>query len=389
MSDSTGIRPEIEVGQARQDFVTPPHASSELFAVITALAERVDALTKITESLHRAGHAASATSTPKKLEDVEPTLAGRRESLRALPGSRALGKRRLIIPIHPPKISHLSSMFSPPSAIADDFDVGLTFVATNREEREMFEKYISLTELRIPVPFEIISAVEACDRLGFSQLAETLSAGSGSTINVKKLLAIYIAVLDGATEIICLDSDVVFVSSVEEVFSKARSNYTKSVFFAANSPSDITRDVVSACADFYCPEDAMKLKSIMGTNLFSWFYDVPYYPLPDVEAFLSHIAFCHGGIERALCRLTWHTFDHVLFLNYLVLRGLFNIADVTGVVGQGLISDNLGMVDIVSIKNSYDGYLPVWAPLSSMLSDPHLSAEAGFSLAMHVDRVGS
>jgi len=369
--------------------VTPPHTSSELLAVINALAERVDALTKITESLHRADHAASATSTPQKLEDVEPALAGRRESLRALPGSRSLGKRRLIIPIHPPKISHLSSMFSPPLAIADDSDVGLTFVATNREEREMFEKYISLTELRIPVPFEIISAVEACDRLGFSQLAETLSAGSGSTINVKKILAIYIAVLDGSKEIICIDSDVVFVSSVDEVFSKAHSNYTKSVFFAANSPSAITRDVVSACADFYSSEDAMKIKSIMGTNLFSWFYDVPYYPLPDVEAFLSHIAFCHGGIERALCRLTWHTFDHVLFVNYLVLRGLFNIADVTGVVREGLISDNLGMVDIVSIKNSHDGYLPVWAPLSSMLSDPDLSAEAGFSLAMHVDRAGS
>lgn len=389
MSNSADLPTDMQAEPSGQDVVMPPDPGTELRAVISKLAERVDALTRITDALQRAEHPASAKSTPRKLEEVEPALSGRREALRGLPGSQVLGKSRLIIPIHPPKISHLSSMFSPSSDTTDDFDIGLTFVATDREEREMFENYISLAGLKFPVPFEIVSAVEICDCLGFSQLADILLSRSSSTINVKKILSIYVAVLGGASEIVCIDSDVAFISGISEVFSKAANNYSKSVFFAANSPTDITKDVVQACADYYSPDDSMKIRAIMGTNLFAWFYDVPYYPTPDTEAFLSHIAFCHGGIERALCRLTWHTFDHVLFVNYLLLRGLSKVSDITGLVSQGLISDNLGTVDIVSVKNFHDGYIPVWAPLSSMLSNPHLSKETGFLVAMHVDRAGS
>jgi len=384
MSDTSDALDGHQMEPFDTDDAKDPHSGADLRTTIKELARRVDELSDVTRALQRADHPASAKWTPRRLEAVEP--ATRKAAAQQIVGARVSARQRVIIPIHPPKISHLSSMFAS-CAVADDIaEVGFTFVATDAAERMMFDRYIELAHPNIPAPFEIISATEICDAYGFSELKRVLLSNTSATINIKKLLSVYMAIHRGSEDIICFDSDVVCMSSIEEIFARVKRNYASRTFFAANSPTEITKDVILASAEYYSVEDAMKIKAIMGSNLFAWFYDVPYYPSRDTEAFFAHIAFRHGGIERALCQLSWHTFDHVLFINYLVVRDIARIADITSIVGQDLITDNLTVHDIMTVKEKYDGYLPAWAPLASILSTPSLSKDANFLLAMHVDR---
>lgn len=364
-------------------------ALSALTLKVDQMAAQSDVLARENSDLRASLDALEEAGRPPSLEDIDRLFKSKIYEPFSLVGShRAALPKHLIIPIHPPKIGHVSNIFSRVDGHEKSEDVLLTFVTTTAGERALMERYIALTHPQIPVAYEVISAMELADGMGFSLLSAEMGRSEAAIINIKKMLGLYRAFYLGAQEVICMDSDAIFLAAPDDLFETARRNYERKVFMASYSPIEITDQVVLASASYFPEDESRRLRALIGVGQFSWFFDAPYYPATDGREFLAHISLAHGGMERALLALTWHTFDHVLFINYLLLRGDFELVDVRRLVGADKISDDLSLMDLRAIEAEH-GYRPAWAPLPAMLSLPEAEGEGQYVVAFHVDRVST
>lgn len=296
--------------------------------------------------------------------------------------------RHLLIPIHVPKLTYLSSMFAQMGGKWDQERVRCTIIATSSADRELTEQYIRLTRPAMLRNYEVISAVELASTLKMHDLANAMSENrNGGIINMKKLLALHRAFGEGADEAICVDSDVAFLRPLDGLFEQAGSNYRKNMFIAVSSSLDITIDAVRNCASYFSQNDERKLTDIYRGNLFSWFFDIPYYVRNDTREFFDHISTFYGGLEPALLQLSWHHFDYILYMNYLILRGDFALRDVSTFVTADRLSDDLPLSDLQAVEDQV-GLAPVWATLSAVIAAKVADAAPRFHALSHVDRLG-
>lgn len=299
--------------------------------------------------------------------------------------------RHLVIPVHLPKIFHISSIFLYLSKNGfDTEDVRVTLVATGLYEKEVIQRYLAVTASTIPRHCEVVSALEVTETAGWSRLAHALSQNQGGgCINMKKLLSVCRAFALGAEQVCCVDADTLLLKPLEYFFDQIEMNYAKKRFFAAGSPINITKSTYRASANFFSPRDEERLDELYGVDRFSWFFDVPFYTREDFFQFLQHVTFLYGGIDEAWAVLTWNHFDHILYVNYLLLRGDFKLVDLVPIVGDGKITDDLDLSDLEKIQDIHE-YRPVWLTLTAATRDGDNECVAReFSAIYHVDRVSS
>ncbi|MBC8751447.1 MULTISPECIES: hypothetical protein [Paraburkholderia] len=301
--------------------------------------------------------------------------------------------RHLLIPIHLPKIFHISSIFSFLSkAELDTEDVRVTLVATGTYEREVIERYLEVAASAVPRHCEVISALEVTEAAGWTRLGDALAKNQGGgCINMKKLLSVCRAFALGADQVCCIDADTLLLKSLDSFFDQIETNYAKKTFFSAGSPIDITKSTYRASANFFSPRDEGKLDGIYGSDRYSWFFDIPFYAREDFFEFLQHVAFLYGGVDEAWARLTWNHFDHILYVNYLLLRGDFKLVDLVPIVGDGKITDDLDLSHLDRVQDIHE-YRPVWLTLTAATQDDTGGKQCvsrGFSAIYHVDRVSS
>lgn len=300
--------------------------------------------------------------------------------------------RHLVIPIHLPKIFHISSIFSSLSKDqCNSENVRVTLVATGTYEREVVERYLEVTGTALPRYCEVISALEVAEAAGWKRLWSALSQNQGGgNINMKKLLSVCRAFAQGAEQVCCIDADTLLLEPLETFFDKIEMNYAKKTFFAAGSPINITKSTYRASANFFSPKDEEKLDKIYGVDRFSWFFDVPFYTREDFFQFLQHVAFLYTAVDEAWAMLTWNHFDHILYLNYLVLRGDFKLVDLVPIVGDEKITDDLDLSELNRIRDVHE-YHPVWLTLSAATKGDARGNQrvSRFSAIYHVDRIAS
>ncbi|MCY1740369.1 hypothetical protein [Ensifer sp. SL37] len=326
--------------------------------------------------------------------EISPLLASMQEWALRIDSIGGAAKirpaHRIVIPIHGPKVTHLANMFnriSPKECLSGEILV--TFVATTNEERETIANYIKVTGATIPVDFEIISAVDLCELMNLPKIERRIRENVlNSNINTKKFLGIYWSLITGCEDVVTMDADVAFLRSPNNLFEKLKDNFSRRVFFAGSPTGDLMRDITSLSTDYFSPYDAHRLKSIMRyPELYSWFFDAPYYPRDLTLAFLTHLATLHQGHEGAFLKLSWHTFDHILFMYFTLLSGDFRMIDVRDSIASSNATDSLSISDIRRIKDIYD-YQPVWATLQALIdSEGSQQERLDFVLAIHTDRI--
>ena len=297
-------------------------------------------------------------------------------------------RRHLIMPIHPPKVNHLSTIFSRVTSVIDQ-DVIWTLVVTSPAEREMVERYFQLAKPIVPSQLEVVSALEIAALLGMDDLANAIRENrNGGVINMKKLLAVYRAQCLGAEEICCVDSDVIFLKPLNELFDVCAGNYARQIFIACSSAIPSSVEVILATSRYFSPFDEKSLGEIYQSRLYSWFFDAPYYERSDTADFFNHIRQLYGGIENALSILSWHHFDHILYMNYLLLTGKFQLIDASESVGAGKLTDNLSLAELRIIEARFT-VTPAWITLQGLISEWDDAASQGFCAIFHVDRLPS
>jgi hypothetical protein len=297
--------------------------------------------------------------------------------------------RHLIIPVHPPRFGYLVNAFANIATGPGDEDVLLVLVVTSAMEREMLRHYLDLTGATFPVAFEVVSAIEICEQMNLQSIPEQIKTNRhNSIVNVKKVIAIYRSLCIGADEIVCIDSDIVFLSHVASIFDRLEESFRKKLVISGHI--GMAQNIVRESASIFPRREELEILRLSEDgSLYSWFFDAPYFPKYETERFFAHLCSYRNGIEGLINSMTWGTFEHLLFQYYLLLKEGFHVLDIRSVTGDR-VPDDLWLTEVLAVIDTF-GYRPIWAQVGGMITymTPELvrRVEKEFLVGMHVDRV--
>lgn len=134
---------------------------------------------------------------------------------------------------------------------------------------------------------------------------------------------------------------------------------------------------------FINDEDVNKLKSITNDfKLYYWWSDLPVYKREHLDDFFNKIR-CN--------KITWHHFDHVIYLNYLMLYHKFNVLNISNLIEHywSLESYNTNdkkdaKKDLSTLKNNNYGFS--WASPHFFNKNKNYLLKEGCFLLYHLDR---
>ena len=294
----------------------------------------------------------------------------------------------LLIPVHPPKTNWLMGFLNSLGAPAKGAPLNFRIViaTSNYDEFRFFNRLVHLMPCSEAIDLVCVESY-LVDTLGHHELAERYRGNVDQCIvNLKKLVAISWAVEAGYEWIACIDCDVSSLRDPTALFPHLIRNYESGLYFGTSTDLQVFRDVTGNCSRLFGEADQQRLRDITrDDSCYAWFFDVPFYKAVDYTAFLSDMAAGTGSVEAWLQRITYHSFEHVIFLMWRCLhRGarLIDLADMR----IGGIPEFLGFQDLMRIRTKH-GYEPAWVPFKEMLYQPDiLQSFPNVTLSCHVDR---
>lgn len=214
-----------------------------------------------------------------------------------------------IVPSHKPRIEYLSTMIE--SFNRYSFGVDLIIVWSYKTDSLKVKKIEENANVKHIYLDDFFSTNDIF-----------LMEKTRSIINIKKLLAVqqFYMYYKG---LVCTDDEVEFYRRFTGDF--VIEHFLNQKFFPATniskvkSKDDILAKILAECIKFLPNESERKyLKSKTGDlSVFSWFSDLPYYDSNKVKSFLESFSLSEPS---SLLKLSFHTFDHILYQFYCILN---------------------------------------------------------------------
>lgn len=295
----------------------------------------------------------------------------------------------IVVTLLSAKLTHLANMFSAiQQNLISPSRVALMVMVFSDFEKLHVEAYLKLIKPLLPVRTQVYSLERFCAEAKWYRTWDgRKDVRDGATFNLLKIVGVYQSVCLGARSVVALEPDVIFIEPPEVMFDRIKINFKKRKLFATGAEIQLMRDVVLNCTGFFSPYDARRILSRMGDGeLYSWFFDVPYYPQQEASSFFAHLSVLHGSVEDAIMKVNSQTYDYSVFSSFLMLHRNFQMIDVRPLISSRNSTDELTTAEIERINLEHD-YLPLWASLSSIVGSPTSAQNAGkFVLAMHTER---
>jgi hypothetical protein len=123
----------------------------------------------------------------------------------------------------------------------------------------------------------------------------------------------------------CFDVDTLFVCQKD--YDKLFKNYMQNKIYFANKISGLNhvKIIIKYPSTFYSDMDQNELKNVTEEfSLYFWFNDIPIYEKTSYINFLNYINY-----ESNKYRLTYETFDYILYGYYMILKEKFKIKKIS------------------------------------------------------------
>lgn len=216
-------------------------------------------------------------------------------------------------------------------------------------------------------------------------------------INLKKMVALHWAQAAGYAWAACIDSDAVVCADLGPWFSEMAKNYQSGYYISSVFPfekvrqesRDMVEHINRDCIRPFSSEDAETVMAVTrGQLLHSFFADVPFYAAEDLKNFFNDMAETNGTLENYFCKLTWFSFEHIVFSYWRYARH-----SATPIIANDLgidkMADSLSLGEIGKIKQRY-GYCPSWVRMFYKVGEPeYMPGLPGIRLLFHTDRFRS
>lgn len=286
----------------------------------------------------------------------------------------------LVVPVHPPKVNYaLSLLISLGSTTDPGFDV--LFVITHDGERAVFEQIISAVQ--VPCTVHVVSAQDIITDLVSSGAAvDFMTNARRQVINAKKFAGLMWGLRHGYDVMACVDSETVFTKPPLRLFSNLRDNNSRAEYFSA--PALDYRMLIEAPARLLSSSDQDVIERLTGGfEQYCWFFDIPTYPSADFQDFIDYMTVEHGDLETFFCKLRYETFEHMLFVYYLLATRRAVLIDYSKIIGSQREALHLTPEDLGLIRSAHS-YAPRWISLMATITS---TVTADVDALTHTDRL--
>ena len=153
----------------------------------------------------------------------------------------------------------------------------------------------------------------------------------------------------------------------------------KLIYAGVPNRRHIERIIKESASIFVNNEDVNKLKNITNNfKLYYWWSDLPIYKREHLTDFFSKI--CYDNI-------IWHHFDHIIYLNYLILYHNFNILNISDLIKCHWSLESYNTKDekhLSILKNNNYGFS--WVTPQFFYNYKDYLLKEGCFLLYHLDR---
>ena len=181
--------------------------------------------------------------------------------------------------------------------------------------------------------------------------------------------------------LICIDAETILLT--HDWSSICNKLLNRKIWFGGGLTSTMREEkkiIHSSATELVPIDDHEKIKHItFDYNFYNWWWDIPVYYSSDVSAFLNWINW--NDIESVINRLSWYSFDHLIYQFYTVLYQGFKFVKVNDVI-HSLEFSNVDVYHLV--KQNYE--VPTWINCRSFLQDSSFIKENNIAAIYHIDR---
>ena len=230
----------------------------------------------------------------------------------------------LLIPVHPPKYSHIKEILE---SYDNSYDYELIFIFTNFIDKNIAYKiYSKLNEHKNLILEEMYPDIK------FLNLSNIVFAKKFAALNYFK---------DFSYEyFIILDVEIKFIHNknikpiLDDIYDKK---------FILGSICGHTSYIMSKSKNLFSQENQKKLDSIIPKDLYTWWSDIPFIKKSDIDDFFTKINF--SLTQSYLQNIVWDHFDHIIYQYYLILYKKFSIHKL---VNKGFGIENYDSNDFIT-----------------------------------------
>lgn len=259
-----------------------------------------------------------------------------------------------VIPIFPPHYHFIYNLVR--RGFTKTIDLFLIF--SNQKEFELFEFKNDIKPIIMPPDFK-----------------------TENIVSYKKFYALEHHLMDTEYDyfVVC-DSEIEFVTenfNKEFIYQKIDELYRNKKIYAGLSNG--TRQITDGSASLFCKEDYDKLRHITKNFVFYyWWSDIPIYRRDTLKDFFSKIDYSN---------INWFCFDHMVYLNYLMLYKDFYIVNISKELGHGFSLETFSTKDVNLInKLSNLGYGFGFIKHTFFFKNIKLLIDKGAIFLYHLDR---
>jgi hypothetical protein len=252
----------------------------------------------------------------------------------------------IIIPCHPPKIDYLRDFLH--SVVKHGAsDVKIIIIPTNEAETLFFQKELEEFN-KLSIEFKSVTTLLKPKGL------EYLVSNNSGIINLKKFAALRYAKDQQYEYAMCIDADSVAVKNLDIVMDTAIQNYKTKKYLGSKTKSHEYIEINKL--------SAAVLDHYVDTSVYFWFQDAPMYEVNDLRDFFAYMDYTWQSEEGFLKKLSWMTFEHIVFVYFLVLHKgakIIPFNHITDTIPELVNYDTLMRI------SSYFNYFPVWMTIKT------------------------
>lgn len=181
--------------------------------------------------------------------------------------------------------------------------------------------------------------------------------------------------------IVC-DSEISLVYenfNIHNILQKINNFFDNKLIYAGEMSEKLQIDITKSSCEMFGTENNEKLRVITGNySLYSWWSEIPYYKRSHLQDFFNNINYSD---------INWYHFDHIIYINYLILFHNFNFINLTHIINHRMSLESYYTDDInnlIILKNNK--YQFGWATIKLFDRFKDFFINNGTLMLYHLDR---
>lgn len=294
----------------------------------------------------------------------------------------------LILPVHPPKVLDLIRFLKSCNQVRSLTPIML--VCTTWAEAQHIQQCVQAGSCADNLTIIMHVVQDWSDHTLGPRATEYLMQNKNTcVVNFKKFAALHHAHACGHQFAVVVDVDTWCVGDLDSFMHTCHRNYATKKFWGCTISTDaigvgactLSAEILGLTVAQWCAQHVMP-------PVYNWFLDPPSYDLSDAHDMFVHMMQQYGNLSMFFMKMSWFTFDHLVFTRWMASQQRAEILDYGDLLGVNQVPEILTVPQLLHLKHVHQ-INPAWCSTSAWLKHADLvrCLLPDCHMMYHVDRL--